>query len=705
MEVNLGSEKGIIEMAEQSPPQPEPPQPARIIYLTMVKNESRIIERSMRAANDFIDAFVVCDTGSTDNTRELAQNFIEKSGKPGAITESIWKNFGHNRTISFMACRQFAERLGWDLKKTYCLLLDGDMVFRWTAEFSKDLLLREDAAAGYSIIQKAGSLHYYNARLLRLSDNWTCVGATHEYWSGPGTKNLPVSAIWIDDLNDGGSKSDKFVRDARLLEEERDADPNNGRTWFYLAQTYKDLGRLDDAIKAYERRIQIGGWVEEVWFSHYMIAKLYFMKRDFEMGEMWALKGIEFHKTRAEIHYLLTRVFREKGDHYKAWHYMVKGRQIPMPNDVLFVETNVYKGMFLYEASIIHYYCFPGQRRDGLRLSLEYLNGGLNENKDNVWDNLPFYIERLGAKRLLEDVADCGLDMENGVWNIGSCSGVWIGKEFLVNIRHSNYVCSEKGDYSSRDADGIVRTKNAWQCIWPKSLSGRKESATSYMTDSTELPEFETHIRGLEDMRLWYDAGTGEVRFTAAAMDRVPEKRYRIVEGRYNWKENRLEDGRILVPPTETSCEKNWIQIDRDRFVYGWAPLIVCNGSGKVLHRTEAGGLPWIFSKLRGSAGPVSLGGAAGAAGKELMFLCHSVHHTRPRKYLHYLVVLDSTSYKVLRWSLPFSFTGAAIEYCLTMVADTPGDATWIRFAVSRFDKDPVWIRAKLAKDFVFVTV
>jgi hypothetical protein len=35
----------------------------KLILLTMVKNESRIIERLMNSVKDRVDAIVVCDTG------------------------------------------------------------------------------------------------------------------------------------------------------------------------------------------------------------------------------------------------------------------------------------------------------------------------------------------------------------------------------------------------------------------------------------------------------------------------------------------------------------------------------------------------------------------------------------------------------------------------------------------------------------------
>ena len=671
----------------------------RIVYLTMVKNESKIILRSMEAAAAFVDAFVVCDTGSTDNTVDLAKDFIEKSNKPGGIVVHSWQNFGHNRTLSFMACRDFVKAvLGWDLARTYCLLLDGDMVFRWTPEFSRDCL----TGAGYSLIQKSGALHYYNARLLRLSDDWKCIGATHEYWGGPGTKNLPVSTIWIDDLNDGGSKSDKFQRDARLLEAEREEQPNNPRTWFYLAQTYKDLGRIDDAIKAYERRIEIGGWREEVWYSHYMLSKLYATKNDLAMAEIWGSRAMAFHGARAEAVYNLCRLFRERGQHYKAWYYYTVGSKIPFPDDVLFLETSVYRGLFSYEASILHYYCFPQQRREGLKLSVDYLNGGLNENKENVWSNLPFYVESLPQKRIVPDFPFGALGLDKGVWRMSSGSMVKLDRSgcgranILLNIRHVNYECSERGNYSSRDADGVVRTENAWITLEDK------QCGTAFMRDELGLPQFETNILGMEDIRLWVDEAEGgekQVRFTAAAKDRNAERRYRIIEGHYDWQNGALRDGRILTPPTNTDCEKNWTQIGKDKFVYGWYPLLICNGTGFALHGTVATELPWIFSKLRGSCGPISRTGSDGT--KELIFLCHSVHHGSPRRYLHYLVVLDATTYEVKRWSLPFSFTGKSVEYCTGMVEGEDGH---LLFVVSRFDKDPVAISAKLAKDFIFIS-
>ena len=66
----------------------------------IVKNESRIIVDTLTKLLNKIkwDYWVICDTGSTDNTRELITEFFEKQNIPGELFCDEWKDFGHNRT-------------------------------------------------------------------------------------------------------------------------------------------------------------------------------------------------------------------------------------------------------------------------------------------------------------------------------------------------------------------------------------------------------------------------------------------------------------------------------------------------------------------------------------------------------------------------------------------------------------------------------
>ena len=91
----------------------------------------------------------------------------------------------------------------------------------------------------------------------------------------------------------------------------------------------------------YQRRIQAGGWYEEIWYSMYQISRLYYELNRMTDMEYWALKAYELNPRRSENLYFLTRIFREKSEHYKAWHYMLKGLAIPKPDDLLFIEIYI----------------------------------------------------------------------------------------------------------------------------------------------------------------------------------------------------------------------------------------------------------------------------------------------------------------------------------------------------------------------------
>ena len=150
----------------------------KIVLCMIVKNESKIIRRCLDSARSVIDAISICDTGSTDNTVELIKQAIADFGIPGVVHQHEWKNFGHNRSLSFVASRQFSLDLGYNLKNTYSLLLDADMMLDIGDDFVKKNLIKD----GYLLQQYNSSIVYYNMRLVNMTHLWKCIGVTHEYW-------------------------------------------------------------------------------------------------------------------------------------------------------------------------------------------------------------------------------------------------------------------------------------------------------------------------------------------------------------------------------------------------------------------------------------------------------------------------------------------------------------------------------------------
>jgi glycosyltransferase involved in cell wall biosynthesis len=324
------------------------------ICLTMiVKNEARIIERCMDSVRPIIGFVSVCDTGSTDNTPALIQNWCERHGIPGKVHHEPFRNFGYNRTRAVELAQQtFPE-------SRYLLLLDADMTLEIDDRFNQDTL----SADIYQVAQYDDFIRYYNIRLLKTSGRWQCVGVTHEYWDcadGEGVQPSKLDTLVINDRDDGGCKSDKFIRDRRLLTEgfSDAATPEflKTRYSFYLAQTYFDLSEFDTAITWYQERAGRGGWAEEVFYTLYKIGKCYEKKGDAANAVSAYTNAWEYRPSRAEPVYCIAALYRARGKHNSALMYALQGQQIPLPADILFVEYPVCQYLFDFEISISAFY-------------------------------------------------------------------------------------------------------------------------------------------------------------------------------------------------------------------------------------------------------------------------------------------------------------------------------------------------------------
>ena len=79
---------------------------------------------------------------------------------------------------------------------------------------------------------------------------------------------MDKSLIHIKSHHHGGAKShgvtsrEKYLRDAKLLLDHLKTHPDDPRSIFYLAQSYRDTGtELEESIKWYKKRLEVGGWV------------------------------------------------------------------------------------------------------------------------------------------------------------------------------------------------------------------------------------------------------------------------------------------------------------------------------------------------------------------------------------------------------------------------------------------------------------
>ena len=629
----------------------------KLVLILMIKNEELILERCLNSVRGLVDGYFITDTGSTDNSVNIAKEYLKD--KKGCVFQTEWKNFGKNRSESFSLAKEFIQNnYDWKLDKTFGLLLDGDMKFI-TVKFDKNNLKHP----GYKIKQRNGNLIYYNVRFLRFDCDWSCIGVTHEYWDAKyvTTNNLDDDICYIDDIDDGGCKDDKYERDIKLLKDGLIKEQGNVRYLFYLAQSYKCIGDYKNAIMYYKMRIKGGGWFEEVWYSYYMIGECYLKLKDVINFEKWMLKAYEHNKYRAEPLYKLAKYFREKSEYYKAYHYILLGLKIKFPdNQVLFIENDVYSGLFIYEQSIVEFYVSHNLDKV-LQISMKSLLE-CPYYHDNVISNLKFSVKSFCSK-----FTEIKLPAPFGPHF--NPSAISLHEYPYANVRYHNYGIDKKGNYSSNDG-GPISTKNCYVNL---------EDCEDYKAFQIEptKPHI-SNIQGFEDLRLY--KYNNKDYFTAVSNREYSSDKIQIVKGLYNLDTLTYDDIEVMVSPTNSTCEKNWISLDcENTFVYKWHPLTIGTIIEDRFEITDKIDTPPFFKNIRGSTPPVVVDGT-------YWVLVHFVECASPRKYYHAFVNLDKTNHRPIRVSLPFYFKSNEIEYC---ISGRLLDAKTLEYFVSSWDKNP----------------
>ena len=316
----------------------------------IVKNESKIIRRLMESVASIIDCYCICDTGSTDDTIEIINTFFSQKNIPGKVVVEPFKNFAHNRSFALQACSGMSD---------YALLLDADMILEIN-KFDKRKLAEADS---FCLLQGNDDFYYQNMRIVKNNGLYKYTGVTHEYISTPsGNHNVNISRdeLFIRDIGDGGSKSDKFERDIRLLLEGLKEEPGNVRYHFYLANSYKDSGKFDKAIEYYHKRIALGDWEQEIWYSYYNIGNIYEAQGKMPDAIIYWLKAYNLNPLRLENIHKIVQYYRIIGECKTAKMFYDIAKNVLNQNiqkdNYLFLANDVYTYKFEYEYSIISCY-------------------------------------------------------------------------------------------------------------------------------------------------------------------------------------------------------------------------------------------------------------------------------------------------------------------------------------------------------------
>lgn len=282
------------------------------------------------------------------------------------------------------------------------------------------------------------------------------------------------------------------------------------------------------------------------------------------------------------------------------------------------------------------------------------------------------------------------LEIQN--YNPMSASYLYFNDKHYLNIRYVNYyICSDGLYWWPSSENRIIRSKNI--CV---ELDTDTFSHKSYLEMKNELGMISYPGRfseGVEDIRLFLDKE--EICFIGSTLEYSISGKIRMIIGNYDLENGICKNGRLIEPPVDTYCEKNWIPIqDTNKdvwFIYKWYPMQI----GKIISKAEDSlyleiqkthnTSSIVFSKVRGSSCFIedTIEGIEGYVG-----IVHFSEELYPRQYFHRLVLLEQDTFKPLKYTDPFYFQHLGIEFCIGFTKKEMDYVFWI----SQIDRDPCMI-------------
>jgi hypothetical protein len=654
----------------------------------IVKNESRRIRETLESAKPWIDSWCILDTGSTDGTQEIIREIMHDV--PGELQERPIVTYADTGVIDYAATRNLGLELAGE-DATFLLLLNGDDILQ-NGEALKHFCQEQVSkpTEGYHIeIRGEDGLGFVYPRLIRSSAGWRYSMPTHEIISGPAGVGGIVPDAWILKCNDPIEvRLARWAKDQVILERWLKERPDDHRGLFYLAQTHECLSHSDkpndremhlqEAVRLYKRRGELGGWLDEVYESLMRAANCGEQLRQ-PWSEIQELLLQAFGQTpyRAEPLAKIAQHWLGENKPAVAYPFALRAADLPIPPP-----GPLNPNLALYQTDIpdllsrAAYYV--GKKEVG-RIAARKAAMSQPSNT-HLRRNFHFY-----AQTLQELAAGYrGVDVVKN-WNcepgwVFSTPSICINEDNrLAIVRAVNYRIKPDGSY---DYDGTIRTRN-YMVAFDDDMNpiSKKE-----ILDKTEEPRTEFPVHGFEDCRLFFWSGrpwatctirdlTTEGWCEQALLEIKDAGDYyefsKVIALRSDWtKSTHQKNWKPLCPANMT-----WLS-----YIYSTDPLCVLDVGSDAKMPVHARSQVSHSGRLLGSSQVIRLlGGPQMAAISSdvkdpgiqqyggWLWVDHEVswnNHGRERIYAHRFVLADVELTHVVARSDPFYFKQLGIEFC-----------------------------------------
>ncbi|WP_279380052.1 glycosyltransferase [Sporosalibacterium faouarense] len=289
----------------------------------IVKNEKDTLGRCLESVKDLVDEIIIVDTGSTDNTKEIANDYTDK------VFDFEWiDDFSAARNYSFSKATM-----------DYILWLDADDVIleedrKKFLELKKTLAPDIDAVyMKYNLgCNKEGKpcLSYYRERLSKRAKNYKWIDPIHEYLAISGKKINTDICITHKKIhpNPPGRNMKIFEK---MIKENRKFSPRN---LYYYARELFFNGKYNESIEYYEKFLETGrGWIEDNISACFDLSQVYKNIGDSKERLRALFRSFEYDTPRAEVCCEIGYYYKELRRYNKAIFWFDLAMKLEKPKD------------------------------------------------------------------------------------------------------------------------------------------------------------------------------------------------------------------------------------------------------------------------------------------------------------------------------------------------------------------------------------
>ena len=319
----------------------------KILELVMiVKNSGEILRNCLKENKKYIDHWTILDTGSSDNTKQIIED--ELSSIPGNLYSEPFIDFATSRNRSLELSSKSCK---------YTIILDDSYILHGGYKLRQTL--QKSKSTCFSI--KIGNLvdnfirnEYISNRIFKTNDRLRYKYRVHEILNvdRKQIQEIDDPDIFINDIDSMEHKNrsvNRYFKDIELLLLDHKEKQNDPRIIYYIAKTYYNLERYEDALEYFKLLGKLHNIDHEYYFSskYESICCSFMINQNVQQMKFDLTKIVD--KTRKEVEYKLAVIYKDEGDHETADEILSRIIRCKKPKLIhTNLESNIYDYLIPY---------------------------------------------------------------------------------------------------------------------------------------------------------------------------------------------------------------------------------------------------------------------------------------------------------------------------------------------------------------------